>query len=144
MDKRMVSKHCFFRLILILPKMPCWSYPSLENCATKHPYPLIVQYIMGVWYKAIVWGWHWIYSRTRVINITTTLNSKLYTSDVLEFVNLSYLENLPSPKFQDDNAQPHATFAFFRCPGCRTADLICFFSEYVTHLVGDSQTSGTV
>ncbi|GFX01336.1 transposable element Tcb1 transposase [Trichonephila clavipes] len=49
-------------------------------------------------------GYH---SRTPLVQIACTLNSKRYISEVLEPVVLPYLQGLATAIFQQDNARPH-------------------------------------
>ncbi|GFT14912.1 transposable element Tcb1 transposase [Trichonephila clavipes] len=55
----------------------------------------------------IVWGGIGYHSRTPLVRIAGTLNSKRYISNVLEPVALIYLQGLAKAIFQQDNARPH-------------------------------------
>ncbi|GFW97483.1 transposable element Tcb1 transposase [Trichonephila clavipes] len=55
----------------------------------------------------MVWDGIGYHSRTRLVRIAGTLNSRRYISEVLEPVVLHYLQGLTTAIFQQDNAQPH-------------------------------------
>ncbi|GFV25953.1 transposable element Tcb1 transposase [Trichonephila clavipes] len=55
----------------------------------------------------IVWGGIGYHSRTPLVRIVTTLNSKRYISDLLEPIVLTYLQGLAKSIFQQDNARLH-------------------------------------
>ncbi|GFW17062.1 transposable element Tcb1 transposase [Trichonephila clavipes] len=55
----------------------------------------------------MVWGAIGYHSRSPQVNITGTLNSQRYISDVLGPVVLPYLHGLDTAIFQQDNARPH-------------------------------------
>ncbi|GFW19833.1 transposable element Tcb1 transposase [Trichonephila clavipes] len=52
----------------------------------------------------MVWGGIGYHSRTPLVRIASTLNSQRYISEVLEPVVLSYLQDLATGIFQQDNA----------------------------------------
>ncbi|GFV82763.1 transposable element Tcb1 transposase [Trichonephila clavipes] len=56
-------------------------------------------------------GYH---SRTPLVRIAGTLNSPRYISEVLEPVDLPYLQGLATAIFQQDNARPHVARIFQR------------------------------
>ncbi|GFU57883.1 transposable element Tcb2 transposase [Trichonephila clavipes] len=55
----------------------------------------------------MVWGGIGYHSRTPLVRIADTLNSKRYISEVLEPVVLPYLQDSATAIFQQDNARPH-------------------------------------
>ncbi|GFU77627.1 transposable element Tcb2 transposase [Trichonephila clavipes] len=55
----------------------------------------------------MVWGGVGYHSRTPLVRIAGTLSSQRYISEVLEPVNLPYLQGLATAIFQQDNTRPH-------------------------------------
>ncbi|GFV20171.1 transposable element Tcb1 transposase [Trichonephila clavipes] len=55
----------------------------------------------------MIWGGIGYHSRTPLVRITDTLNSKRYISEVLEPVVLPYIQGLATAIFHQDNARPH-------------------------------------
>ncbi|GFV07704.1 transposable element Tcb1 transposase [Trichonephila clavipes] len=55
----------------------------------------------------MVWGGNGYHSRTPLARIAGTLNSQRYISEVLEPVVLTYLQDLTTAIFQQDNVRPH-------------------------------------
>ncbi|GFT62287.1 hypothetical protein TNCV_4716981 [Trichonephila clavipes] len=55
----------------------------------------------------MVWGGIGYHSHTPLVRIAGTLNRQRYISEVLEPVDLPYLQGLATALFQQDNARPH-------------------------------------
>ncbi|GFT45859.1 hypothetical protein TNCV_2250081 [Trichonephila clavipes] len=55
----------------------------------------------------MVWGGIGYHSRTPLLRIACTVNSRRYISEVLEPAVLIYLQGLATAIFQQDNALPH-------------------------------------
>ncbi|GFU80041.1 transposable element Tcb1 transposase [Trichonephila clavipes] len=55
----------------------------------------------------MIWGGIGYHSRTPLVRIASTLNSRRYNSEVLEPVVFPYLQGLTTAIFQQDNARPH-------------------------------------
>ncbi|GFV17891.1 transposable element Tcb1 transposase [Trichonephila clavipes] len=55
----------------------------------------------------MVWGGIGYHSHTHLVCISGTLNSQRYISEMLEPVDLPYLQGLATAIFQQDNARPH-------------------------------------
>ncbi|GFW37168.1 transposable element Tcb1 transposase [Trichonephila clavipes] len=72
----------------------------LMNCCFMHHHTVPATRIM-------VWrGIGFLYC-TLLVRIADTLNSQCYISEVLESVDLPYIQCLPSVIFLQDNARPH-------------------------------------
>ncbi|GFW05837.1 transposable element Tcb1 transposase [Trichonephila clavipes] len=62
----------------------------------------------------MVWEGIRYHSRSPLVHIVGTLNSQRYISEVLEPVDLPYLQGLLTAIFQQDNARPHVARIFQR------------------------------
>ncbi|GFV07797.1 transposable element Tcb1 transposase [Trichonephila clavipes] len=60
----------------------------------------------------MVWGGIGFHCRTPLVRTVGTLNNQHYISEVLEPVDLPYIQRLPSAIFQQDNARPHVARNF--------------------------------